>query len=158
LTTRKNINNTDYNFGFRFGVDNNGNGLAAFDDPAIWRKALGLNYKSGDTFNGYSSSVLNGFITDAGKSIRFPIILDKSTEDISSISVTALAGNIRGIQGYVEDSSSTKNFLSGYTIEIIKTTGNSRMATLYIKKTTAFTNAVNNTPVTGTFGFTLKFT
>lgn len=128
-------------------------------DSAAWRTALGLCYAANDTFTTNSVSINCAGATNRNSTtIWFTVLVDKSLEQISTITATSLNGWFQGPNGPLNNSASDFQFVgaSGYSIACVKTTNNTvRVA---VTKSSAFTNAVNNS-VTNYFGkITLKFT
>ena len=120
-------------------------------------------YSANDTFSTSSSFVFNGMISDSSKVVYLPVYVDKSMQDISTVTVTACSGKLRGTDGYI-DSNSNINFVdtSGYTPTASKVS--EHMVILLLTKSTAYqwngttTNVPNNTPVSFYGSITLKFT
>lgn len=133
-------------------------------DPVTYALLLGkINeesaknyYKSGDTIDITlsGSAYLGGIITSSSKAIHFDFVVDKSIENISSITVTELKGLIRGISGYVDSESSAVNYASIASATKIY---NNRIR-ISLNKDTAFTNVTNNTPVAYWGSIKLTFT
>lgn len=137
-------------------VDGSGTPVVVCSNPEAWRKALGLSYAPGDTFvttNAFSES---GYVTSSAQKIHLNVVVPKSLENISTITVQSLAGQIRGISGYVDNSSSTSfDWLSGYTVLADKVSDN--VVHIQIKKSTALENVTNNTVVNGNLVMSLAF-
>ena len=137
-------------------VDGSGTPVVVCSNPEAWRKALGLSYAPGDTFvttNAFSES---GYVTSSAQTIHLNVVVPKSLENISAITVQSLAGQIRGISGYVDNSSSTSfDWLSGHTVLADKASDN--VVHILIKKSTALENVTNNTVVIGNLVMSLAF-
>ena len=146
-----NVTNTLY-----IGVDASGNQIIQVSDSAAWRRALGLTYAKNDTFATLTVGSFNGYVTSSTKTIYFMVVVDKSLEDISTISVTQCIGAIRGVSGYVDGSSSSTDWTTGYTIATAKVSNH--CVRIAITKSTAFTNVTNNTTLSADLDVTLKFT
>lgn len=99
-----------------------------------------------------------GFITSSSTNVTIDFDVDYRMDDISTVTVTTLNGSIRSEGSYLDASGNTSvNFLSStYSVSAAKRT--QTRVRISIIKSTAFTNAVNNSLVyfTGTIG--LKFT
>ena len=102
---------------------------------------------------------INGFITVSTTTLLFNIHTDKSMKDINTITCLELNVESRGINGYLNSTSGYVDYvgLSGYTINCYKVDNhNIRVA---VKKSSAFTNTTNNTPISlnGYFKFELSY-
>lgn len=148
-------NNTVQHYVY-LAVDGSGAPVVVCSSPEAWRKALGLSYAPGDTFvttNAFSES---GYVTSSAQTIHINVVVPKSLENISAITVQSLAGQIRGISGYVDNSSSTSfDWLSGHTVLADKASDN--VVHILIKKSTALENVTNNTVVIGNLVMSLAF-
>ena len=148
-------NNVIQNYVY-IAVDGSGAPVVVCSNPEAWRKALGLSYASGDTFvttNVFSES---GYVTSSTQTIHLNVVVPKSLENISTVTVQSLVGQIRGISGYVDNSSSTSfDWLSGYTVLADKVSDN--VVHIQIKKSTALENVTNNTVVVGNLVMSLAF-
>ena len=134
------------------------NGGTEASTAANARKNLELCYATNDTFSVNASVVLIGIINNQGLTdIYLDCVVDKSMENISSISVTTLSGVLRGISGHL-DSASTINFVSSSSYTVTATKLSDTHARILIKKTSAFSNATAYTPVAFWGTVTLKFT
>lgn len=102
-------------------------------------------YKAGDTFSA-TDIVAGGNITSGSSNVQFSIPLSKNTRDLTGVSITNLTARIRGINGYLNNNSSATNYvgLSGYTVS---STIQNNMISINIAKSSAYTNATNNTPL-----------
>lgn len=103
-----------------------------------------LFYKSGDviSFNQFS---LNGFITNNAKTLHITVITGKSLHRISSISVDTMTGSIIGNMGYVNNSSSTTDWLTGFTVSATKK--HEHAIELTVNASAAMANVTNNRPI-----------
>ena len=156
-----------YLFGYRNGsqnylglcYDSSGDPLIHIPGEATsaWRKALGLCYAANNT-QSLNGIIVSGFITGSTKSIEASFVVPKSMENISTVTITALTGVIRGASGYVDGITSTANLLAqGYTITASKKSNN--IVRITITKSSAFTNITNNTPLAiNCDTLTIKFT
>lgn len=87
-----------------------------------------------------------GLVTTSTSSVYFTLVLPKRLDKVSSFTVNTLTGGMRGISGYVNGTSDSSNLKSGYTV-----TGSimdEQTIRVIITKSSAMTNATNNTPVT----------
>lgn len=102
-------------------------------------------YQTGDTLS-MTLFPITGIITSSGKEIRLAVEVGKSLKNISTITVTACSGGIRGVSGLV-NSLSDPNWLtrSGVTVSASKVTDNH--ITIAISSSSAFSNVTNNTPL-----------
>ena len=119
-------------------------------------------YEPGDTFEINSAVVLPGIVSGSTKTMYFTLWVDKSMENITSISCTRLHGTIRGDSGYVNGENATtgnKNYAatSGYTVTAYKISNYA--LTIRVVKSSAFTSITNNRPCTffSDVGITLTF-
>ena len=125
-------------------------------DVLTTKPGAGYVYGSGDTFSTLDMMPCTGYVTGSSKRIYFSVPVDKSMGNISSIAVNALSGTIRTPAGeYIGGSSSSVNWLTGNTVTAIKVS--QYVVRILISFETAPTNAVNNTPVSGTLNVTLEF-
>lgn len=102
-------------------------------------------YKAGDTYSAVEI-VFGGHITSSSSNVQFSIPLPKRTTNITSATITNLTARIRGISGYLNNNSSATNYvgLSGYTVSY---TLQDNIISINITKSSAYTNATNNTPL-----------
>ena len=139
-------------------LDKNGNetiaGALAVGDAATTRVNLGIAFASGDSFSTSYSWMLNGIVTSDAKQLVFDAELPKMISGVS-VSVSSLKGNVRGVNGYVDGSSNPEWTGSAYTTTVTKLDGYRVRFT--INKSTAFSNAANNTPVAFWGSFSLSF-
>ena len=121
---------------------------------SVWH--IPWDYKANDTFSITSSLVLNGFIGNSAKTmLYFDCVVDRSMENISTISVTAMTGYIVGTNG--RDTSGNTDYTgSGFTLSCTKQ-GNHHVR-IGITKTSAFPIGDGFTPATYFGTLTLKFT
>ena len=113
-------------------------------------------YKSGDTYSaGYIS--LSGHITTGTTGVAITLFLPKRLDNITSITINTLKMEARGIKGYLNSNAGSYDFLndSNYTVNVTKRALNA--VSIFIKKSSAFTNVDNNTPVNFTGDISLTF-
>lgn len=135
-------------------VDSAGNQVVTLS-AAAWRKALDMCYAVNDTMSITSSAVLHGFVSSKRK-LYLDFIVDKSMENISSVTVTTMTGTLQGVSGAIGGSNNINFISSGYTVSCIK-------QSLYhirisVEKTSDFSNATAATPMTYFGTLALKFT
>ena len=113
-------------------------------------------YKSGDTYSaGYIS--LSGHVTTGTTGVAITLFLPKRLDNITSITINTLKMEARGIKGYLNSNAGSYDFLndSNYTVNVTKRASNA--IAIFIKKSSAFTNVDNNTPVNFTGEISLTF-
>ena len=115
-----------------------------------WRRIIGddeIYYRDNDTLSITTYTDLNGFITSSTTSVSFSFYTPKSLANISSVTVTAFKGTLRGISGYLDSKTSAYDWFadSAYTVTATKISDN--MLRIVCTKSSAFTNVTNNTPV-----------
>lgn len=113
-------------------------------------------YASGDSYAITKSTPVSGFIGD-GKSIFFTVFTTKSLKNISSCSISIFTGNLRGINGVINGSTTTVTYASSsdYTLSATKVSDNA--IRIILTKTTAFTNSTADTPVVFHGQLTINF-
>ena len=108
-----------------------------------------LFYKPGDKFvvsnNGVGGAPFAGYVTSSTTNIRIMIPVEKSLANISTITCNACKGQIRGISGYVNGSSSSVDWESATTITCAK--ASDKVVQIQLHSSSAYTNITNNTPV-----------
>lgn len=134
-----------------------GSKSVSVSDPAAWRSALGLCYAANDTFSN-SYVIAGGYVTTGATEIWFTVQVPKSMENISTITVTSLNGLLRGINGYLNNNSTVMNYATSSEYSITTYKQSNTEVRIILKKSTAFTNATNNTPTMYAGNITLKFT
>ena len=118
--------------------------------------ANALYYKSGDTFSTISLINADGMITYGNRNLFFTLSVDKLMSNISSITVTACNGSVRGIGGYINNADNNNyNWLANATVTATK--ASDRLVRITCSSSTAFTNATVNTPTTFYGTVTLTF-
>lgn len=128
-----------------------------------WHRIVGddeIYYRNNDTLSITSYTDLNGFITSSATSVSFSFYTPKSLANISSITVTAFTGTLRGVSGYLNSQSSAKNWLSDTNYTITATKMSDNMIRIVCDKSSAYTNVTNNTPVSyyGSLGLSFSTT
>ena len=116
-----------------------------------------LYYAPGETYSTSATMMISGYITNGVRNIHLGLWLPKSLERINRISITNLVGSMRGINGYINNWTGDTNILTqpGITIEAHRTTPNG--ICLNIGKSSDYTNATANTPVSLSGRITLSF-
>ena len=87
-----------------------------------------------------------GLVTAGTQTVYFTLILPKRLDNVSSFTVDALTGGIRGISGYVDGTSDSSNLMTGRTVT--GTIMDSQTIRINITKSSALSNVSNNTPIT----------
>lgn len=106
-----------------------------------------IYYRNADTLSITSYTNLNGFITSSTKSVSFSFYTPKSLANISTITVTAFTGTIRGGSGYLDGQTSAYDWLADASYTLTATKMSDNMIRIVCTKTSAYTNVTNNTPV-----------
>ncbi len=120
---------------------------------------LGIAYKVNDTVTVTNLQTV-GYISSSTTEIGFTVYPPKFMNAISTVTLTSLQAIIRTTAGgYINNNNAS--FIqyvnaSGYTVSAAKASNNAFRVT--IKKSSAFTNVTNNTPVSIHFTYTAKFT
>lgn len=117
-----------------------------------------IYYKSGNTLKPRVYSSYAGHITSATTTLIVNVPTDKSLKNISTITCNSLSVELRGISGYLNNASGYHQLIddSEYTVTCWKVTD--YCFSLRVKKSTAFTNTSNNTPISITMDSTCSFT
>ena len=128
-----------------------------------WRRIIGddeIYYRNNDTLSITTYTDLNGFITSSSTSVSFSFYTPKSLANISTITVTAFTGTIRGISGYLDSKTTAYDWYSDASYTITATKMSDNMIRIVCTKSSAFTNVTNNTPVSyyGSVGLTFSTT
>ena len=135
-------------------VDWDGNVLASGDvsdgDGNILSDKISrgdLFFEPGDVYSvTYNHArALTGYISSSTKGMYFEIPLPKFLTNVNGANITAMAGGVRGIGGYVDGLTNNSNLLRGYTVTASVDNPN----TLYVSivKSSALSSATNNTPI-----------
>lgn len=132
--------NTDYDTEWKDSIDTSNNLLF---------------YQPGDTFESSYYMPLSGHITASTKNVSLTLVVPKRLDNITSITCNKFNSEARGTGGYLNSQAGNVNYvgLSGYTVECYKATDNSVL--IQIRKSSAWTNVENNTPVTFAIGETV---
>lgn len=106
-----------------------------------------VTWEKADIFSITSNMPIAGLITSSSKSIYLGLHLG-SPINASSASVTELSGTLRGPSGYLDDTSSQRDLTSSpFTTSATIVNKKAGILRLTVTKTEAFTNVLNNTPV-----------
>ena len=98
-----------------------------------------------------------GFVTASGSTVYFDVIVPKLTSNVTNVTATTLIGRLRGVQGPLSNMTEDVNFkTSGYSVSAV-IAGSNRVA-ITIAADTAFTNVVNNSPISFHGRMVLSFT
>ena len=154
-------NGADVENGITMSIDNAGAYSVTFAHPSAFRHAIGWAYEKNDTQTigiDTDSKGITGFgqVVSSTARVYLTIYTPRSMEFISTVSVTAMTGGLRGISGYLDSMAYNTDIAANYTVTAEKLTNNA--ICILVKKSSAFTNATNNTPVTFYGTVSLKFT
>lgn len=131
---------------------------ASISSGAVVAAAAPLDcWAKGETYSA-TRSLLSGVITSSSKQLKFGWQSPKNMDNISTITVTAMQGTLRGNQGYIDNDSSIRDLTTLGTLTCYKRSSWDVEITLDV--TTAFTNVTNNTPINfyANTSFVLTFT
>ena len=128
-----------------------------------WHRIVGddeIYYRNNDTLSITTYTDLNGFITSSTTSVSFSFYTPKSLANITSVSVTAFKGTIRGISGYLDGKTSAFDWYADASYTITASIISDNMLRIVCTKSSAYTNVTNNTPVSyyGSLGLTFSTT
>lgn len=118
-----------------------------------------VSYKVNDTFS-ITQYNLHGIISTASKDIILSLETEKDMSEITTVSVTALTGALRGVKGVIDSTSHSTNWLTGNVYTVTATKKSRRHVEIRIvrKNGAAFSNTTNETPVSLYATITLQFT
>ena len=136
----------------RFSSSSEGNPKLESEFPFFAYGGIATDcYEPGDSFEiGATNLIMQGIISSSTTTIWFTLYTDKSLKNITSIRCTKLHGAIRSSSGYINSYSTNAGVLnyaatSGYTVTANKVSNYA--VCIVLKKSSAFTNVSNNTPV-----------
>ena len=134
------------------GVKPDGTKVVSLSDKQAWIAGLGLAYAPSDTY-AEPASVVCGIVRNSGKQFVLRVSLQKTMENINTVSVTQLTGFMAGMNGIIGGSGATTNWLtmSGVTVRAQKRSNNT--ALIIVESTSVLTNAA-----TGVLSFLGDFT
>lgn len=132
---------------------------------ATWRSKLSvpalseIYYASGDTFSFSASTAVAGLVTSGVTNLYLTVPTPKSMSKISTVTVTAMTGGIRTTSsGYLDGVSDGQSWLNRDGVTVTASKASDNMIRVTVSKTSAFSNAQNNTPVVGSLNFSFRFT
>ncbi len=156
IATTRDVNGSTISSVVDLGIDSNGvRSVYLGSSASAWRTALGLSYAKNATVT-LSDLAVNGYVTNSTARIYIGIPVPKSMENISTVTVTAMTGALRGGSGAIDSTGTSTDLYSNYTVTAVKSTDN--MIRVYILKSSAFSNVTNNSPVSFAGSISLKFT
>lgn len=118
-----------------------------------------MYYKDGETMTVNQNLPIPGYVTSNTKTMRFNVTTGKSLKNISTVSVTAMGGWIRGIYGYINGYTQyAVDFLSEANLTVTARKVDDHTVILVVTSTETITNVDNNTPLTYTPDATLCLT
>ena len=107
-----------------------------------------MYYRDGETLTINQNLPIPGYVTSNAKTMRFNVTTNKSLKNISTVSVTAMGGWIRGIYGYVNGYTQyAVDFLAETALTVTARIVGEHSVILVVTSTTAITNVDNNTPL-----------
>lgn len=105
-------------------------------------------YKDGEAMTIDQNLPIPGYVTSNTKTMRFSVTTGKSLRYISTVSVTAMGGWIRGIYGYINGYTQyAVDFLSEANLTVTARKVGDHSVILVVTSTEAITNVDNNTPL-----------
>lgn len=105
-------------------------------------------YQAGDTVTVKAGVICPGDITGGTRDLRFQIPVDKKLTNITTINFTSLNIVIRGINGYLADSSSGLQIVNNSDFSFLRKEVTSEHTILVDIQKTAAISTTNNTPIT----------
>ena len=118
-----------------------------------------MYYRDGETMTINQNLAIPGYVTINTKTMRFNVPVGKSLKNISTVTVTAMGGWIRGIYGYINGYTQyAVNFLSETNLTVTARKVDDHAVILVVTSTATITNVDNNTPLTYTPDATLCMT
>ena len=125
------------------GIDGGGTDATTAEGA---RANFDLAWKANDTFSASSYYPIACFLTESSKTLQITLNLGCYI-NASRVSVTELVGSLRGVSGYLDNDSSNRDLLaSPFTVSASIINKKAGLVHLVITKSSAFTNATNNTP------------
>lgn len=114
-------------------------------------------YAANDTFSiASTSTIISGLTNNGATTLYLELITDKSMANISSISLTAMAGYIVGINGRINGNSNDYTG-SGYSVVLLKQSDRHIRIAISNNPSSAFSNATGDTPICYFGTLTLQF-
>lgn len=122
-----------------------------------WKEYQREEYSEGGTYTA-GNGVFAGYLTNNSLTLHFEVPVTYGIPSGATITCTQCYGYVRGISGYVNNTSASINFYTSadYTITCSRISANA--IHLAITKSSAYTNVTNNTPVTGQLTATFSIT
>lgn len=118
-------------------------------------------YAAGDTFSTKTSAsyrpVWNGVVASDSKNIYINVITDRLLNNVSSVTVTTLTGWIYGIGGAIESSTTSTNWVTGYTCTAVIAANNVVRIRIQKSDSTAFAGVTASTPLVASLNTVLTF-
>ena len=125
-----------------------GSGGTGATTAVVARQNLNETYTAG-TYT-LSGKILNGFITNASRSVYLQLITPRSLYGITNVTISDLSIAIRTVSGqYLGGNSASTDWvaMSGMTVSAVRTDYHEIRITIVANA--ALTNATNNTPIVG---------
>lgn len=117
----------------------------------------GLYYSANDTFS-VTYTPFNGNIVSNNARFFIDVVVDYDLSNVSTVSVTAMTGILRGVNGIVDSINGT-NLVSSSAYTIAANIKGKRHVVINVTKSSTFSNSTANTPVSfHANSLTLKFT
>lgn len=117
-----------------------------------------ITYSPNDTFSVTQLNV-SGVMTVTNTTVVLSLETDKYMDQVSTVTVTSLAGALRGVNGYIDDSRYDTNWItSAYTVTATKKSRKHVEIRITKPNSAAFTNATTDTPLSLYATMTLTFT
>lgn len=114
----------------------------------ITKLQVDMYYKDGEAMTITQNLPIPGYVTSNTKTMRFNITTGKSLKNISTVTVTAMGGWIRGIYGYVNGYTQyAVDFLSEANLTVTARIVGEHTVILVVTSTETITNVDNNTPL-----------
>lgn len=109
-------------------------------------RSADMYFEKGEVYRG-TAFYLNGYVTNNTTALNIAVPMYKRMDNISTITVTECIGPIRGIDGYINGSGTSYDWLAQSDITVTAQRSTLNTARLYILKTSAYTGCTNNTPI-----------
>lgn len=107
-----------------------------------------LYYRDGEAMTVNQNLPIPGYVTSNTKTMRFSVTTGKSLKNISTVTVTAMGGWIRGISGYINGYAQYAiDFLAEPTLTVTASKAGDHTVILVVTSTATITNVDNNTPL-----------
>lgn len=107
-----------------------------------------LYYFAGNSFAASGAVILSGYSGYANKNLYFTCQLPKSLENITSVSVSRFTGAVRGIGGYLNNSTDSTNWLTDSSVtSVTASIVAPNMVRIQIVTSAGMSGATVNTPV-----------